>query len=74
MSNEFRVEFIDGELRVYDSDNRMIIRQGKWPDGSNDPWTEQDALKWWEDNKEKYYQKPRISYDDSTIENPEEGE
>lgn len=70
---EFRLEFVDGEFRVYDSENRMIFRQNKFPDGSNDPWTEADALSWWEKNKRRFYQKIIMSYDDSTVENPEEG-
>lgn len=72
----FRVEFVDGELRVYDSDNRMVVKQNKFPDGSNEIWTEQAALQWWESKKERMLQ-PVVEWydlDDSTIASPNEGE
>jgi hypothetical protein len=75
MEEQFRIEFVDGELRVYNSDNRLIIKQNKFPDGSNDPWTEDDALAWWETKKQRCYQPVAEWYDldDSTIPDPNEG-
>lgn len=70
---QFRVEFVDGELRVYNEFDRMVVKQDKFPDGSNDPWTEEDALEWWEKVKLQYAKKVVMSHDDSTIENPEQG-
>lgn len=72
----FRVEFLDGVLRVYDNENRMIVKQDKFPDGSNDPWTEKDALDWWETKKERMIQ-PVVEWydlDDSTMTPPNEGD
>lgn len=59
MAEEFITEFTDGEFKVYNQDGRMILSQPYFPDGSRDPWTEQDAIKWWENNKERYLQPVR---------------
>ena len=60
MEEIFTTEFIDGEFRAYDANGRMVVRQPYFPDGTKDPWTEEDALDWWEQNKKYYSQYRRI--------------
>lgn len=71
---QFRVEFVDGELRVFNEEGRMVLRQPKFPDGSNEAWTEAAALAWWETRKNVYIQPDPTPFDDSTMEPPEEGQ
>lgn len=66
MEDTFKVEFKDGELIVIDSDERTIIRQKTYPDGSLEQWSESDAMSWWESNKKYYYKYPKIQPEDES--------